>query len=198
MSEIDHQLSDETIYEFLRRGNKAVISTVSDCNQPEAALINYGVTHDLQLIFETLQTSRKHANLICSPQAALVMGFDDATCQYEGIADRPEGQLLEALLGDYFASHPDGLGHRDWPGLVYFRIRPQWIRISRYGAKWSVQEWTRHEKPLSQHETGSNWSSRTSTAPGHGRWLPKIFNLGIAGTPALDHSCNAPDSRKEH
>jgi|SRR5579864_6463561 len=135
-------LSQQKAYQFLSARNLAVISSVTGNAEPEAALINYGVTKDLALIFETLQTSRKHANLLRSPRAAFVMGFEGGceTCQYEGVVDRPDEYELQPLLETYFAARPEGLEHRGWPDLIYLRARPTWIRISNYSRNWSVEE----------------------------------------------------------
>jgi pyridoxine/pyridoxamine 5'-phosphate oxidase len=141
-SEVADMLSRQKAYQFLGARNLAVMSTVTESGEPEAALINYAVTRDLELIFETLQTSRKYANLCRSPKAALVMGFagECETCQYEGIVDRPDEYLMQPLLETYFAARPEGLEHRGWPNLIYLRIRPTWIRISNYSRNWKVEE----------------------------------------------------------
>ena len=139
-------LSPQRAFAFLSGQGLAVISTVSKRGDPEAALINYAVTNDLELIFETLQTSRKYANLVHNPRAALVIGGEDGgrgfyeTCQYEGIVDRPDEFALEPYLETYFAARPEGREHRGWPDLVYLRIRPTWIRISNYSRDWKVEE----------------------------------------------------------
>lgn len=136
-------LTSERIYEFLSGRNLAVISTVSTPGLPEAALINYGVTRDLELVLATLQTSRKFANLLLNSHAALVMGWEKEceTCQYEGIVDRPDELALPALLETYFAARPEGLSHRGWPDLTYLRVRPRWIRLSKYdGFSWAAEE----------------------------------------------------------
>ena len=135
-------LNPKRAFAFLRRQNVAVISTVSENGLPEAALINYGVTKDLELVLETLQTSRKYINLHRNPNAALVMGWQNEceTCQYQGIADEPDASILPPLLDVYFAARPEALAHRDWPDLTYLRIRPRWIRISNYGRTWKVEE----------------------------------------------------------
>ena len=130
-------------YEFLKRQNIGVISTVSEQGVPEAALVNYGVTESLELILETLQTSRKFRNLHHNPQMAMVMGVgkDCLTCQYEGIAGWPAQAALPGLLDIYFAARPEALQHRGWPDLVYLHVRPVWIRISNYDLMhWNVKE----------------------------------------------------------
>lgn len=136
-------LSKTEAFDFLRRQNLGVISTISEQGRPEAALINYGVTKDLELIFETLQTSRKYRNIFGNPAVAMVIGFgkECLTCQYEGIACWPSEAALPELLDVYFAARPEGLLHRGWPGLAYIQVRPTWIRLSNYDLlDWKVRE----------------------------------------------------------
>jgi len=52
--------------------------------------------------------------------------------QYEGDADEPQGAELERLQRLYFERFPDGLERQAWPGLVYVRVRPRWLRYSDY------------------------------------------------------------------
>ena len=110
---------------------------------PEGALINYGVTEGLELVFETLRTSRKYRNLQSNPHAAFVMGWQNEclSCQYDGVVDELSERGAESLLDIYFAARPEGLGHRDWPNLTYLRARPRWVRISNYNlTAWNVEE----------------------------------------------------------
>ncbi|MDA8093463.1 MAG: pyridoxamine 5'-phosphate oxidase family protein [Betaproteobacteria bacterium] len=130
-------------YDFLKQQNLGVISTVSEQGTPEAALVNYGVTENLELILETLQTSRKYKNLYRNPNMAMVVGTgkECLTCQYEGVVSWPTDAALPGLLDIYFAARPEGLLHRGWPDLVYLHVRPTWIRISKYDLmNWQVRE----------------------------------------------------------
>ena len=52
--------------------------------------------------------------------------------QYEGLADEPSGVELERLTEIYYGVYPDGRARRSWPGLIYVRVRPTWIRYSDY------------------------------------------------------------------
>jgi hypothetical protein len=133
-------LSRKDAYDFLSTARLAALSTISGDGKPESALVNVAVTPELELIFETIQTTRKCVNLRRDPRVAFVCWHGDETLQYEGIADEPDAYALQSLLDIFFAACPDALAHRDWPGLTYFRVRPRWIRLSRYGASWSVKE----------------------------------------------------------
>jgi pyridoxine/pyridoxamine 5'-phosphate oxidase len=117
----------------LRKSRLAVLATVSPESKPESALVGFAVSDSFELIFDTLETTRKSNNLRLNPQIALVIGWDDyTTVQYEGIADEPAGAELENLKEIYFQVFPDGPLRQTWPGISYFRVRPNWIRYSCY------------------------------------------------------------------
>ena len=68
--------------------------------------------------------------------AELVIGGwtpgDERTLQYEGLADRPRGTELERLKGICYKVFPGGPQRLSWPGLVYLRTRPLWMRCSDF------------------------------------------------------------------
>jgi general stress protein 26 len=121
---------------FLRSHKLAVQASVSAANAPQAAVVGFVVTDELELFFDTLESTRKALNLRCNPKIALVIGGltagDERTVQYEGIADEPHGAELNALKQLYFARFPDGRDRQTSPGITYFRARPTWIRFSDY------------------------------------------------------------------
>jgi hypothetical protein len=118
---------------FLRKHRLAVISTIGP-ESPQAAVIGIAVTETLDIIFDTLSTSRKYANLRADPRIALAIGWDGAeTVQYEGVADLPDGADLDACKQTYFATWPDGPEREKWPDIAYVRIRPRWVRYSDFG-----------------------------------------------------------------
>lgn len=121
------------LLEFLRRQPWAVEATVSADGAPQAAVIGVAVTDDLELVFDTLDTTRKCHNLRRDPRVALVVGWDDAqTVQLEGLADEPTGPDLDRLRAAYFTRFPDGRDRATWPGITYWRIRPTWLRYSDF------------------------------------------------------------------
>lgn len=120
---------------FLRRYKLAVQATVSADGAPQAAVVGIAVTDDLEIIFDTVETTRKYANLMSNPRIALVIGWDDeATAQIEGIADMPLGAELERVRAAYFAVYPDGRDRLAWPGITHVRVRPTWVRYSDFTA----------------------------------------------------------------
>jgi hypothetical protein len=118
---------------FIRRHRYAVEASVSPAGDPQAAVVGIAVSDGLELVFDTLSTTRKADNLRRAGRIALVIGWDDEqTVQLEGAADEPTGPDLETLQGVYFAAFPDGPTRLSWPGITYFRVRPTWIRYSDF------------------------------------------------------------------
>jgi pyridoxine/pyridoxamine 5'-phosphate oxidase len=121
------------VYRFLREHRLAVISTTGPAASPQAAVIGIAVTEALDIIFDTVTTSRKYANLCADPRVALVIGWDlGQTVQLEGTAEVLSGPELDACKPDYFALWPDGRDRERWPDIAYIRVRPRWLRYSDY------------------------------------------------------------------
>ncbi len=112
----------------------AVIATVTEVGIPQSALVGFAITPNLEIIFDTVTTSRKHKNRMHNPAISLVIGWDnEQTVQYEGAAKIPTGAELEKLLPYYFKAFPDGGERREtWKDLVYFCVQPKWIRYSDF------------------------------------------------------------------
>lgn len=118
---------------FIRRHRWAVVATTHADGSPEAAVIGIAVTDDLELVFDTLTTTRKGHNLRRDPRVALVIGWDDAvTLQLEGVADEPAGDERARLQAVYLAAFPDGVARQGLPDITYVRVRPTWWRHSDF------------------------------------------------------------------
>ncbi len=118
---------------FIREHSLGVVATKSPSGQPQAAVVGIAVSDAFEIIFDTLETTRKAVNLRYCPEVACVVGWDEEqTVQIEGIADEPRGVDLHRLQRHYFGQFPDGQVRLAWPGITYFRIRPQWIRYSDF------------------------------------------------------------------
>ena len=119
------------LYEFVRRHKLAVIATVSRDQCSESALVGIAVTSDLELVFDTIASTRKCQNLRANSNASFVIGWaDEISLQYEGKADEPNGEELVRCKAAYFSVYPDGREREHWPGITYFRVRPTWMRYS--------------------------------------------------------------------
>ena len=121
------------LVEFIRAQKWAVEASVSAEGGPQAAVIGVAVTESLELVFDTLGTTRKAKNLRAAPRVAFVIGWDEGkTVQYEGTADEPAGEELARIKAAYFDKFPDGVERQAWEGITYFRTRPTWIRVSDF------------------------------------------------------------------
>ncbi len=127
------------LLEFMRSHSWAVQASASPGGDVQAAIIGFAVTDDLQVVFQTLSSTRKARNLRENPRIALVIGgwdaADERTVQYEGAADEPRGAELERLKAIYFQRFPEGWTHKLWPGWVLVRARPAWVRYSDFRRK---------------------------------------------------------------
>ncbi len=121
---------------FLRQHRLAVQASVSGATAPQAAVVGFAITDRFEIVFDTLDSTRKVLNLRRNPKLALVIGGltggDERTAQYEGLSDEPSGTELERLKAVYYEAFPDGPSRLAWPGLTYVRVRPSWIRYSDY------------------------------------------------------------------
>ena len=134
-------MTKNQLFAFIHGQTLAVLSTVSERGTPQSALVGIAVTPELEIIFDTVKTSRKYANLSANPAASFVVGCSgDATLQYEGAALEPVAGELERCKETYFARWPDGPSRLRWPGICYFVVKPKWIRFSDYGETPSLIE----------------------------------------------------------
>ena len=118
---------------FLRRHRLCVEASVSSVGAPQAAVVGFAVSDDLEIVFDTLGTTRKMENLRREPRIALVIGWDEEqTAQIDGIADEPAGEDLERLKKIYFAVYPDGVERQAWKDITWVRVRPTWARYSDF------------------------------------------------------------------
>jgi len=128
-------LTRDELLAFLRRHRFAVEATVAHDGAPQAAVVGFAVSDELEIVFDTLADTRKIANLRLERRIALVIGWDEErTVQIEGLADEPEGRERERLLAVYLAAWPDGRARLEWPGITHVRVRPRWARFSDFTA----------------------------------------------------------------
>jgi pyridoxine/pyridoxamine 5'-phosphate oxidase len=116
----------------LRCHSVAVLATVTADGTPEAAAIEFGITDNLEIIFDTFITYRKYANLKHSPSTALVIGWDDITIQYEGKTRELKGEELLLLKELYFSQVPSARKFDSDPRTRWFHVTPLLIRYRDY------------------------------------------------------------------
>lgn len=128
---------------YMRSHTLAVVSSLGPDGEPQSALVGIGTTDSFQIVFDTVSTSRKHANLTQDRRTAVTFsGPGEKTLQYEGLASpvtldgADDARYREA----YYTALPDGRDRLSWPNLVYWRIDPVWARYSDYDAGPLIQE----------------------------------------------------------
>jgi Pyridoxamine 5'-phosphate oxidase len=124
------------LYRFMAGCRLGVLGSLSKGLSPQAALVGIAVTPQLEIIFDTVESSRKYGNLIGRPACSFVMGWEgEQTVQYEGVAEELERLSPELALYQqiYFEAWPECRAHLSWAGIRYFVVRPKWIRYSDYG-----------------------------------------------------------------
>jgi PPOX class probable F420-dependent enzyme len=118
---------------FLRGRKLAVVASATPDGRPQAAVVGFAVSDSLEIVFDTITSTRKYQNLRRDPRIALVIGWDgEITVQIEGVADFPTGDDLDRIRECYFIAYPDGRERLSWPGITHACVRPTWIRYSDF------------------------------------------------------------------
>jgi hypothetical protein len=131
--EAPHPMDRAAIFSFLSHHRYAVIASLSKDNTPQSALIGIAISPELEIIFDTVKSSRKYPNLISNPQCSLVIGWqNEITVQFEGLALEPTGHQLNHYQQIYFAVWPECRSHLTWPGITHVVVRPTWLRYSDF------------------------------------------------------------------
>lgn len=108
-----------------------VISTVTDKGQPQGAVVEFAMTDDLEIVFNTFTTYRKYANLLSNSKVSFTIGWEnDVTVQYEGIARELSGDEEKKYKEIFVKKIPNGLKWDAYPETRYFAIKPTWIRYN--------------------------------------------------------------------
>ncbi|HKM67644.1 MAG TPA: pyridoxamine 5'-phosphate oxidase family protein [Candidatus Acidoferrum sp.] len=123
----------EEIFRFMDSEKLGVLATATNAGCPEAALMGFAVTPELEIIFDTVRSSRKYPNLKENSRVAWVVGCaSEISVQYEGEAEELEGEALAKYKKIYFRKFADGPARENWPGMTYFVVRPKWVRYCDY------------------------------------------------------------------
>jgi len=122
---------------FIAGCDLAVVSYLSQEGAPQSAVVGIAVTPELELVFDTVSSSRKYRNLKAHPRCSVAMWTGEITVQYEGVAEETTSDFYKEA---YFKKLPDGRERLSWPGISYFVVRPKWIRYSDFQARPAVIE----------------------------------------------------------
>ena len=120
------------LFDFIGRHRYAVISSISPAGAPQSAVVGIGVSRDLEIVFDTLKSSRKYANLISNPAASVTVWTGEATVQLDGIAEEPAGAERDRYREIYFEALAGWAGPARLVGLTHVVIHPKWIRYSDF------------------------------------------------------------------
>jgi len=133
----------DLLYQYISQHKLGVVSTTNSDGKPESALVGIAVSNNLEIIFDTVKSSRKYANILQNRRVSLVIGWDDeTTVQYEGEAEiLGKDNAADNLRQLYYIAYPDGLERAEtWPGLVHIKVEPKWIRYSNFNEPVTIEE----------------------------------------------------------
>jgi len=128
-------MTEADLYAFLATHRLGILGTIGPRGTPQSALVGIATTPQLEIIFDTVASSRKYPNLVARPACSFVIGGwgpAEQTLQFEGQAEELKSPKLERCQAIYFNFWPDGPARMSWPGIVYFVVRPTWIRYSDF------------------------------------------------------------------
>lgn len=126
-------MDKSAIHQFVSRQTLGVLGSISPEGTAQAALVGIAATPELEIIFDTVSSSRKFRNLTANPRCSFVVGWSgEVTVQFEGVAFQPRDAELARYQKIYFGTWPDGPARLNWTGITYFVVRPKWIRYSDF------------------------------------------------------------------
>ena len=118
---------------FMTRARYGVVSSLAADGTPQSALVGVAITPELEIVFDTLKTTRKYANLSARPACSVALWWGgEQTVQIDGVALEPSGAALDLYRQIYFAAWPDGRDRLAWTGITHLVVRPRWIRATDY------------------------------------------------------------------
>jgi hypothetical protein len=120
---------------YMRKHRLAVVSSCAAGGAPQGALVGVATTDSLELVFDTISSSRKHENLSRDCRIAVTFsGPHEQTLQLEGVAlpVSTSGSDDAIYREAYYLAWPDGRDRLKWTNLTYWRILPRWARYSDF------------------------------------------------------------------
>jgi pyridoxine/pyridoxamine 5'-phosphate oxidase len=121
----------EELVAFVRRRGQAVVATRGPDGAPQVTSVGIAVTAEAEFVFELSIHSREHQNIRAFPLVGMVIGGDEeVTLQFEGSAERLDGDERDRCLRAYFQQHPLGRDRSQASYITYVRVRPGILRLS--------------------------------------------------------------------
>ena len=123
-------MDTQKILTFIQSHDLCVLSTVSQSNTPESAVIKCAISEKFEIIFNTYNTYRKYKNMQSNQNVAVVIGGEKGiTVQYEGKVQELSGKELEQYTALFHQKHTKSKWHTH-PQTRFFKIIPVWLRYS--------------------------------------------------------------------
>ncbi len=135
---------------FLNEKEVAVISTISENNEPTAATILFSIDDDFNFYFITRRQTRKFKNLQINKSVAIVVGteLEPGTIQMQGEAQLLEGNEAENFFKEISENKKDLLKlyygpYLLVPGLDFaiFKVKINWMRHLRLDLEKMIEEY---------------------------------------------------------
>jgi nitroimidazol reductase NimA-like FMN-containing flavoprotein (pyridoxamine 5'-phosphate oxidase superfamily) len=124
----------QDVFAFMQERFLCVISTVGENAKPEAAMVAYTASENLQIMVGTSNKSRKYQNILQNSSVAVVIADQTGEVQYEGEAEILTSADYESLLAvGQFQKLAGYDKYRDDPTQVYLKLTPTWIRFIVHG-----------------------------------------------------------------
>lgn len=121
------------LYAFIIRARYGVVSSLAGDGTPQSALVGIAITPELEIVFDTLKTTRKYVNLVARPACSVALWWGgEQTVQIDGLAFEPAGAAIDRYREAYFTTWPDGRDRLTWTGITHLVVRPRWIRATDY------------------------------------------------------------------
>ena len=97
-------MDNAALYSFMARFRYGIVSSTSSAGTPQSALVGIATTPELEIVFDTVKSSRKYSNLIARPSCSFVIGGweSEQTLQFEGLAMEPIGRRASPLPAGVF------------------------------------------------------------------------------------------------
>ena len=121
------------LHSFMSRSRYGVVSSLAAEGTPQSAIVGIAVTPGLEIVFDTLRSTRKYANLIARSPCSVVLWWGaEQTVQLDGVALEPSGADMDRYREIYFTVWPDGRDRLGWSGITHLVVQPRWIRATDY------------------------------------------------------------------
>jgi hypothetical protein len=68
------ELTRSDLFEFIAMRRLAVLASISPEGAPQSALVGIAAISDLEVVFDTVKSTRKYRNLVANPSCSFVIG----------------------------------------------------------------------------------------------------------------------------